>query len=546
MFDTLVFNGKIYTMERESEIFSAMAIKNSKIVKLYEKNPENPEKIAKQIIDINNKAVLPGLIDCHVHFITTAISKEIGIPISEMVDGKLEPSTLDGIRKKSQEYAKTLSPKQPLLFGGIILPSIKEGHLPFREQIDEWFPGRDVIFMTIDGHAFSLSTRSLISLGIDPEGHNGVLTEDMKEFDMDKIMNLVKRGLNFGTILSGLKQTINEAIKFGIVGIHCIDGFQKDAKSDITLRFMQLFGGKIPLYLREYPQVRDVSQISFISKKMRTPRVGGCGAWELDGAVGARTAAFYEPYLGEPYNTGAILYPHEELLRDSRKAYKKGFQITSHAIGTRAIDQLLDVFEQVLTENNDLENKQRLRIDHFEFPTKDAIKRAIGKLNLLVVPQPGFNWINTNFPGMQTYEKYLKPEIVALQNPLKTIVDMGGKICGSTDSPIQSLDPFLQIHGMVNFPVESERISVYQAFRTYTYNGAYATFEEDRRGTLSLGKFADFIVFDENPFEISPDQLINLKVNATYIQGKIVSKIKMGRWAFFLKLLSRKGEKFNL
>jgi len=434
MFDTLVLNGKIYTMERENEIFSAMAIKNGKIEKLFEKNPKNPEKIAKQIIDVKNKAILPGLIDCHVHFMNTAISKEIGIPISEIVNGKLEPSTLEGIRKKTQEYAKILSPKKPLLFRGIILPSIKEEHLPYKEQIDEWFPGRDVIFMTIDGHACSLSTQGLISLNVDPKDHNGVLTEDMEEFDMDKIMNLIKRGLNLGTILSGLKETINDAIKFGIVGIHCIDGFQKNAKNDIALRFMQLFGGKIPLYLREYPQVRDVSEISFIVKKMRKSRVGGCGAWELDGAVGARTAAFYDPYLGEPDNTGAILYPHEELLRDTRKAYKEGFQITSHAIGTRAIDHLLDVFDQVLTENNDLENKQRLRIDHFEFPTKDAIKKAIVKLNLLVVPQPGFNWINTNYPGMQTYEKYLKPEIVALQNPLKTIIDMGGKICGSTDS----------------------------------------------------------------------------------------------------------------
>ncbi|MHA1900075.1 MAG: amidohydrolase family protein, partial [Promethearchaeota archaeon] len=303
MFDTLIVNGKIYTMEKEDELFSSMAIKDGKIARLYEQNPKNPKKIAKQIINAKQKAILPGLIDSHVHFMTTVISKEIGIPISEMINGKLEPSTLDGIRIKAQKFAKMMNPQQPLLFRGIILPSIKEGHLPYKEQIDEWFPDRDVIFMTIDGHACSLSTRGLKSMKIDPEGHNGILTEDMEEFDMDKIMTLLRSGINFGTILSGLKKTINAAIKYGIVGIHCLDGFQENAKKDITLRFMQLFGGKIPLYLREYPQVRDVSQFSFLVKKMRKPRVGGCGAWEMDGAVGAKTAAFYDPYIGDADNT---------------------------------------------------------------------------------------------------------------------------------------------------------------------------------------------------------------------------------------------------
>jgi len=101
--------------------------------------------------------------------------------------------------------------------------------------------------------------------------------------------------------------------------------------------------------------------------------------------------------------------------------------------------------------------------------------------------------MDENFPGMGTYRKYLKPEIVDMQIPLKTIYEMGGIICGSSDAPVQDISPFLQIHGMVNFPIVNERLSVYQAFRTYTYYAAYATFEENIRGTLSEGKLADFV-----------------------------------------------------
>jgi len=277
--------------------------------------------------------------------------------------------------------------------------------------------------------------------------------------------------------------------------------------------------------------------------RMSLPRVGGCLHWELDGSVGARTAAFYDPYLGEPENRGNILYPKEDLINDVRQAYKKGYQITAHAIGTRAIDQLLDVYEENLKGNADLDNKQRLRIDHFEFPSTSALNRAISDLHLIIVPQPGFNWMNSHFPTMQLYSKYLLPKIVALQNPLKSIIDRGGIICGSSDSPVQSLNPFLQIHGMVNFPIESERISVYEAFRTYTYNGAYATHSELTGGTLSVGKWADFIILSKDPFAIAPTELLNLEVESTYIKGKQIKPFKGSPWKFLLRLLFSKNKK---
>jgi predicted amidohydrolase YtcJ len=259
-------------------------------------------------------------------------------------------------------------------------------------------------------------------------------------------------------------------------------------------------------------------------------RLGGCGGSMQDGAVGAKTAAFFEPYVGEPENFGRLYYPEDQLISDLRGYYKKGFQFTSHAIGTAAIERIVNANDVVLTENTDFDNRLRNRIDHFEFPTEEQVETAIGKLNLLVVPQPGFSWMDENFPGMGTYRKYLSPEIVDMQIPLKTIYEMGGIICGSSDAPVQEISPFLQIHGMVNFPIVNERLNVYQAFRTYTYNAAYATFEENIRGTLSSGKKADFIVLEDDPFKIPEDKLIELKVERTFVNGMEIHNLEIDQF----------------
>jgi predicted amidohydrolase YtcJ len=119
----------------------------------------------------------------------------------------------------------------------------------------------------------------------------------------------------------------------------------------------------------------------------------------------------------------------------------------------------------------------------------------------------------------RAYRKYLRPEQFQRQIPLRKIVDMGGILIGGSDSPVQDYNPFIQIHGMVNFPLIHERLTVYQAFRTYTINGAYATFEEGTRGTLIPGKHADFILLNANPFTIDSEKILDLTVHATYIRG---------------------------
>lgn len=522
-------------MASEGECFSAMGIHKGKVVELFD--GDLPKSIAGKRLNLNGRAVLPGLIDSHVHFMATAGMIAVGISCYEITEEGIKPDCLDGIRERVVRLAQNVDPRKPLLCNNYIVSTIKEDRLPYRQEIDSWLPGRDVVFLTIDGHAGSYSTPALTKMGVDPEGHSGVVTGKVHEKSIEKLNDLILGTMDLKAILRGVADTVNQAIGYGLTGIHCLEGFS-NSLDDQSLKLFTLIAPRLPLHLRLYPQIRSVNDASKLFPLMKSPRIGGCGSWAIDGAVGAGTAAFYDAYKGGE-NRGELYNTDEKIGNDIRSANEKGCQITSHVIGTRGIDQLVNAYTALGQEANPL----RHRIDHFEFPTPEAVRTGVESHRLLIVPQPGFFWMDETVKGMGTYRKYLSTETINRSVPLKTIVRMGGIVCGSSDSPVQSLNPFEQIHGMVNYPIENERLSVYEAFRSYTFNGAWATFEEKSRGTLEKGKEGDFIILKQNPFEIEPENLAGLEVLSTWIGGRRVNSIKLSPMRLPLFLWLRKKKK---
>ncbi len=544
IYDHLVVNAVIYSLEREGEYFSAMAIKKGRVAALFKDPPEHGLKIAKKVTDAKGGIIIPGLIDSHFHFMATAALQEMALNISEVCDGILEPHNLAGVAEKIRKFASRIKPSLPILCFNYIIASIHEDRLPIREELDNWFPGRIVIIISMDGHSSAYSGEALKHIGITDNDHNGIFSGEDHDMNLGRINDLVIKSLSLPLLISGVRKVVNDAIHNGIVGIHCLEGFE-DSKHDMSLRFLSRFGGILPLYLRLYIQYRNPAKVLPFIKKLTYPRIGGCNAWEMDGSIGSRTASFYEPYADQPQNYGKCYYSPEEVERYVFAAHEKGFQITSHAIGTRGIENILSAYEKALlvgkipvsshsdNKKADYYNPYRHRIDHFEFPTREQTARAL-HCGLVITTQPGYSWMDETF--QKAYRKYLTPEQFHRQIPLKSIMEQGGILCGSSDSPIQHLNPFIQIHGMVNFPIPTERLSVFEALCTYTINGAYATFEEHDRGSLKVGKQADFIILDKDPFTISPNRLSDLKVRATYIKGRKMEDLKMS----VISLLIRK------
>jgi predicted amidohydrolase YtcJ len=534
----LVHNAQIYSMEAEGELYSAMLIKDGKIEKLYESDP-NPASLQVKSLDLAGKAVLPGLIDGHFHFMPTAGLHEMALNVSEIENGKLIPDNLDDFRIKLQQYIQSRPATFPILCFNYIIPSMKEDRLPFKEELDSYAPNRAIIIISMDGHSSAYSTLGLKLMGISPEGHSGILEGAAHEFQMGRLNEVVLKFLSLPTLIAGIQHTVNDAIQHGLVGLNCLEGFE-DSQKDMVMWAFSKFAPMVPLYCRLFPQYLNLDRIQPLVKKMSYSRLGGCGSWEQDGSIGSRTAAFYESYLDNQENFGKVYYTNEKLTQCIQNAHNNGFQITSHAIGTKAIDNVLTAFDIVLKKEN-YQNKYRHRIDHFEFPTYEQVDWAISKLGLLITAQPGYSWMDETF--QKGYRKYLRPEQFQRQIPLKRIMNLGGILIGGSDSPVQHLNPFTQIHGMVNFPLEHERLTVYDAFRTYTFNAAYSTFEENSRGTLKVGKFADFIVFKDDPFEIAPEKIIELKVEKTFIQGKQMDQVKDSPIKFLFKALGQKRRK---
>lgn len=534
--DLLLINANIYTMENEGEKYKGMLVKDGKIAKLYKdiSLEEAEKKRIDKIINIRGKTVLPAFTDCHTHFIYSALLAEIALSISEIKDGKLYPPNLDAVKNKVIKYAKQKKVREPIICYNYITASIKEDRLPLREEIDEWLPGRDVVFLSADGHSSSYSTSMLKLMGLYEEEHNGILVGEDHEFNMGRLVEIVMKHINASMFIKGVQKFVNKVLDYGIVGIHCLEGTE-DNLDDESLKFAVKFLGILPIYTRLFIQYKDIDLLKPYVNNLKYPRLGGCGAWEMDGSVSSKSAAFYEPYKNDMDNYGESYYSVEEIEKYIEKAHSNGYQLTAHAIGPRGIEVLLSSYENVYAKYEEKDNKLRHRIDHFEFPTSEQLDRAIDKLNLIIVPQPGFSWADNQF--QKSYDKYLTDKQYNSQIPLKTIVEKGGILCGSSDSPVQDINPWIQIHGMVNFPIEKEQLSVFQAISTYTYNAAYSTFEENERGTLSIGKWADFIILDRDPFHIPKDSLIDVKVLDTYIQGKNNNKMNYNFTKFMIKSL---------
>lgn len=242
---------------------------------------------------------------------------------------------------------------------------------------------------------------------------------------------------------------------------------------------------------------------------MAASRVGGCMKWEMDGSVGSRTAAFFEPYKdgtkASPY------FETAEIEQTLRHFANEGYQMSAHAIGDRAIDQLVDILSDL---------PGRHRIDHFEFPSAHAVERVCA-MKPFVTVQPGFTWIDERF--LHGYERFLTDRQIASQIPLSTLIDAGVPLCGSSDSPVQSVDPFLQMRGMREFPIAGQSLSGYDALLTYTVNGAEMLGE--KKGRLREGYDASFFLCDVDLETCAPSALEGLRVADMWLHGRAYRRL---------------------
>ncbi len=531
MMKSLYFNGKFHSMVREDEVFSVMVTEGEKIAYT---GDEIPEGTFDKRIDLEGKHVFPTMTDSHLHLLYTIVLSAASFNICEITAEGVKPDNIADIGKRVKDYCKA-NPKQKIITAnGYIISAVREKRLPTRSELDEWSDGRAVIVYSIDGHSSAISTKLMEMLGLPTEESNGIFSGEAHEFMQGKVTNLIASKVTPSIIAKGIANFSNLCASYGISRVCALDG-NEDVENDILTKALAFLAERMDIDVRLYPQYMDYGRLDFFRKKQKTLRAGGCGVWELDGSVGSHSAAFGEPYK-DSGTQGHCYYGKDKIKAKVKEALNKSIRLSCHAIGENAIDQITEIYsdlEELIPKNGAM-----MRIDHFEFPSEKAVKIIKG-LPLAITVQPGFSWVDKHF--LKSYEQFLPESIIKRQLPLKELAGADVCICGSSDSPVQSVNPYEQMLGMTDFYIKEQSLTPFEALKTYTVNPA-KMLGEGNTGTLCTGNDADFFISDRDILSCKGTDITLCKAEYMIVRGKRY-KEKKGTVTELIKMLLSKPHK---
>ena len=524
MKETLFYNGQFHTMVSEEDTKSWMLVKGGRIAAIGSGEPDT-EKYPERV-DLQGQHVYPCLIDGHTHMLLTIAVMAMGFNACEITPEGVEPHTIAGVAERVKEYASKQKKNAIIAINNYILTAIDERRMPTKEELDEWGNGRAVVIYNIDGHSTSLSSKMLEMVGIDPENSSGVLQGEENERAQGRIIDKVGSSVGLSALAKGIANFHNYCAEYGIGMVGALEGngdSLKDSTTKLIIRLARHFDVKVRLYL----QYRDPERIKPFEKLMKNKRAGGCGDWEMDGASGSHSAAFSVPYK-DTGKSSPCYYTQEEADTTVKSFADSGYQIASHAIGDLAINRIIESL-------NKTQSKVMHRIEHCEFHD-DAAFAELAKGRYAVMMQPGYAWIDKRY--LHTYEQYLPDEIRGRMK-FKSLMDAGVCVCGSSDSPVQDMDPYLQMLGMTEFYVPEESVSAYDAMKSYTVNAAKAMLEESDYGSLEEGKAADFFTAGSDFFKLGPSEITGFRPNKTYYGGVPYRKKNGSLFELLLMMLKK-------
>lgn len=495
---TLFGNATFHTMEGPADVHHSMTVEDGVIVAFDEE-----EHRGYTFVDLAGAHVFPALIDAHLHLLDSVALVGMGFQICDIEQGRVEPHDLAGVRERVMAQAALVGGNDLIAASNYITSGIAEGRLPNRQELDEWTGGRRVWMENIDGHSAACSTAFLKEVGLLDQAPDGILVGAAHDANIGRVTAAVARSITPRILGNGVASFSDTCASYGIGCVCAMDGTD-DLPRDKPTELMAFLAQRMALDVRLFPQYMDEAKIERLLPRMGAKRVGGCMKWELDGSIGSRTAAFAHPFKD---GSQGHLYFDDDFLRGKvEDLAQQGYMVSAHAIGELAIEQLTSIYEGLPGTN---------RIDHCEFPSPDVLPRLYA-LKPYVTVQPGYAWVDKRY--LHGYERWLDPATIDQQVPLRSLVEHGVTLCGSSDSPVQTVDPFLQMRGMREFYVERESLSAYDALCTYTVNGGKMLGE--RKGVLRRGWEASFMTLDRNLLTVEPAALENPRVSGLYLRGR--------------------------
>lgn len=535
--DLVLLNGRIYSLDRDNTVFSALAVKGNRIYKLgSDRDIKKYIDEDTRVIDLQQKMVTPGFIESHGHLYYTGYAL-LNLDLSSAAN-------YDELVRKVQAAAANLKPGEWIFGQGWHqdkwepLPSDMVSGFQTHHLLSAASPDNPVYLSHASGHALFVNAKAMELAGIDENtefDESGVIIKDEKGFPTGVFTEnagslfapyLPEEGLESMSI--ALNAALDLCAKNGITSFH-------DAGvNGPVLRLMETIRDKGELKVRIYAMLNsrgsDEDNQFLMEKLLAGPQVDPfltvrSVKFFADGALGSRGAWLMDEYSDAPGSRGQNLLPMEMLYTYTEEAAAAGFQVAVHAIGDRANKEVLEIYEKVFKKfpSRDF----RFRIEHAQHISPEDIPR-FQELGVIPSIQGIHMASDIGWAIDRLGSKRIEDSAYVWQKLLKS----GAVVINGTDTPVEPIDPVANFYASVtrntlkgesfDWSHREQAFSRLEALKASTTNAAYASFKEEELGTLEEGKLADLTIFTEDLLTVPEENILDVKVAYTIVDGEIV------------------------
>lgn len=525
--DLLLVNGQIRTMDRANPVVSAVAIRMGQVV--YAGDDADAREAAAPgtpVIDLAGRSATPGLNDAHAH------PMSVGFALLDLDLSPERNASIIDLQGLVREAVASRAAGTWIVGRGYDDARLTEGRHPTRADLDAIAPDHPVILIRMCHHIGAANSAALRLAGVTrdtPDPDDGLFDRDehgeptgvLREGALT-LVRAVMPEPDEAAMMAALEAGGREFLRQGVTS-----GVEAGIRDPRELRAYQRLREQERLPIRSYLMMMLDETLDHLASLGITTGFGdewlrvGPAKLFSDGSIGGRTAMMHAPYEGQPDNYGLWMMPPEELKAKVRRAHDAGFQVGIHAIGDAAIDLVLDAYEeaQKATPRPD----PRHRIEHCSI----VDDRILGRIrDLGAVPIPGTSFLR-HF--RDAYVNNLGEWRIGQAYGMRSFERFGIIAAASSDAPVVPVNALAGVQTMVTRrdilgrPCNPEEaISLEDALRAYTVNGAYASFEERSKGMLKPGLLGDVTIFETDLATVDPDDLAAVKVDYTITEGTVV------------------------